>query len=185
MFLLVYTYFIFPFSIIFLARKKSLNNKFYKQEDEIPSVSILIAAYNEQEVIKEKVMSIINSNFSSSKMEIIIGSDCSTDNTNEIISELAKNHSFLNAKIFTERSGKSAVVNKLVKQAKNEILILTDANIIFSKNTIQSLIRHFKNSKIGLVDSNMVNIGIKKSGISLPEKTYIRSEVRFKRAECH
>ena len=183
LFLLVYTYFIFPFSTIFLARKKSLNNKFYKQEDEIPSVSILIAAYNEQEVIKEKVMSIINSNFSSSKMEIIIGSDCSTDNTNEIISELAKNHSFLNAKIFTERSGKSAVVNKLVKQAKNEILILTDANIIFSKNTIQSLIRHFKNSKIGLVDSNMVNVGIKKSGISLQEKTYISSEVKFKHAE--
>ena len=183
LFLLVYTYFIFPFSTIFLARKKSLNNKFYKQEDEIPSVSILIAAYNEQEVIKEKVMSIINSNFSSSKMEIIIGSDCSTDNTNEIISELAKNHSFLNAKIFTERSGKSAIVNKLVNQAKNEILILTDANIIFSKNTIQSLIRHFKNSKIGLVDSNMVNIGIKKSGISLQEKTYISSEVKFKHAE--
>ena len=183
LFLLVYTYFIFPFFTIFLARKKSLNNKFYKQEDEIPFVSILIAAYNEQEVIKEKVMSIINSNFSSSKMEIIIGSDCSTDNTNEIISELAKNHSFLNAKIFTERSGKSAVVNKLVKQAKNEILILTDANIIFSKNTIQSLIRHFKNSKIGLVDSNMVNIGIKKSGISLQEKTYISSEVKFKHAE--
>ena len=183
LFLLVYTYFIFPFFTIFLARKKSLNNKFYKQEDEIPSVSILIAAYNEQEVIKEKVMSIINSNFSSSKMEIIIGSDCSTDNTNEIISELAKNHSFLNAKIFTERSGKSAIVNKLVKQAKNEILILTDANIIFSKNTIQSLIRHFKNSKIGLVDSNMVNIGIKKSGISLQEKTYISSEVKFKHAE--
>ena len=183
LFLLVYTYFIFPFFTIFLARKKSLNNKFYKQKDEIPSVSILIAAYNEQEVIKEKVMSIINSNFSSSKMEIIIGSDCSTDNTNEIISELAKNYSFLNAKIFTERSGKSAVVNKLVKQAKNEILILTDANIIFSKNTIQSLIRHFKNSKIGLVDSNMVNIGIKKSGISLQEKTYISSEVKFKHAE--
>ena len=183
LFLLVYTYFIFPISIIFLARKKSLNNKFYKQEDEIPSVSILIAAYNEQEVIKEKVMSIINSNLPSSKIEIIIGSDCSTDNTNEIISELAKNYSFLNVKIFTERSGKSAVVNKLVKEAKNEIIILTDANIIFSKNTIQSLIRHFRDSEIGLVDSNMVNVGIKKSGISLQEKTYISSEVKFKHAE--
>ena len=183
LFLLVYTYFIFPISIIFLARKKSLNNKFYKQEDEIPSVSILIAAYNEQEVIKEKVMSIINSNLPSSKIEIIIGSDCSTDNTNEIINELAKNYSFLNVKIFTERSGKSAVVNKLVKEAKNEIIILTDANIIFSKNTIQSLIRHFRDSEIGLVDSNMVNVGIKKSGISLQEKTYISSEVKFKHAE--
>jgi len=183
LFLLVYTYFIFPFSTIFLARKRSLNNKSYNQEDEMPSVSILIAAYNEQKVIKEKVMSVINSNFPSSKIEIIIGSDCSTDKTNEIINKLAKNHSFINVKVFTERSGKSSVVNKLVKQAKNEIIILTDANIIFSKNTIQSLIRHFKDSEIGLVDSNMVNIGIKKSGISLQEKTYISSEVRFKHAE--
>jgi len=183
LFLLVYTYFIFPFSTIFLARRRSLNNKFYNQKDEMPSVSILIAAYNEQDVIKEKVMSIINSNLPSSKIEIIIGSDCSTDNTNEIISKLANNHSFINVKIFTERSGKSSVVNKLVKQAKNEIIILTDANIIFSKNTIKSLIRHFKDSKIGLVDSNMVNIGIKKSGISLQEKTYISSEVKFKHAE--
>ena len=183
LFLLVYTYFIFPFSTIFLARKRSLNNKFYNQKDDMPSVSILIAAYNEQDVIKEKVMSIINSNLPSSKIEIIIGSDCSTDNTNEIISKLAKNHSLINVKIFTERSGKSSVVNKLVKQAKNEILILTDANIIFSKNTIHSLIRHFRDSEIGLVDSNMVNIGIKKSGISLQEKTYISSEVKFKHAE--
>ena len=183
LFLLIYTYFIFPFSAIFLARKRSLNNKFYNQKDDMPSVSILIAAYNEQDVIKEKVMSIINSNLPSSKIEIIIGSDCSTDNTNEIISKLAKNHSLINVKIFTERSGKSSVVNKLVKQAKNEILILTDANIIFSKNTIHSLIRHFKDSEIGLVDSNMVNIGIKKSGISLQEKTYISSEVKFKHAE--
>ena len=183
LFLLVYTYFIFPFSTIFLARKRFLNNKFYNQKEEMPSVSILIAAYNEQDVIKEKVMSIINSNLPSSKIEIIIGSDCSTDNTNEIISKLAKNNSLINVKIFTERSGKSSVVNKLVKQAKNEILILTDANIIFSKNTIHSLIRHFKDSEIGLVDSNMVNIGIKKSGISLQEKTYISSEVKFKHAE--
>mgnify|MGYP003951251499 FL=1 len=183
LFLFVYTYFIFPFSTIFLARKRSLNNKFYNQKDEMPSVSILIAAYNEQDVIEEKVMSIINSNLPNSKIEIIIGSDCSTDNTNEIISKLARSHSFINVKVFTERSGKSSVVNKLVKQAKNEILILTDANIIFSKNTIQSLIRHFKDSQIGLVDSNMVNIGIKKSGISLQEKTYISSEVKFKHAE--
>ena len=181
--LLVYTYFIFPFSTIFLARKRSLNNKFYNEKDEMPSVSILIAAYNEQDVIKEKVMSIINSNLPSSKIEIIIGSDCSTDNTNEIISKLAKNHSLINIKIFTERSGKSSVVNKLVKQARNEILILTDANIIFSKNTIHSLIRHFKDSEIWVVDTNMVNIGIKKSGISLQEKTYISSEVKFKHAE--
>ena len=81
-------------------------------------------------------MSIINSNFPNDKIEIIIGSDSSTDNTNQIISDLALEYPFISAIVFKKRTGKSGVINKLVKQAKNEILILTDANIIFTKNII-------------------------------------------------
>jgi len=182
-FLLAYTYFLFPVAVILFSKNKKLNSNFYNETEVVPSVSILIAAYNEQAVIKEKVMSIIDSNFPNSKIEIIIGSDCSNDNTNQIIKDLEVGFPFINTIIFEERTGKSGVVNKLVRQAKNEILILTDANIIFSNNTISSLVRHFKNLYIGLVDTNMVNVGIKKSGISFQEKTYISWEVKFKHAE--
>ena len=58
----------------------------------MPTVSILIAAYNEQEVIEEKVISIINANFPKTKIEILIGSDCSTDSTNQIIKDLSIQH---------------------------------------------------------------------------------------------
>tara|TARA_E500000331_G_scaffold356984_1_gene417053 strand:+ start:4052 stop:5158 length:1107 start_codon:yes stop_codon:yes gene_type:complete len=169
--------------MIFLSINKKLNSDTYSKAEDMPVVSILIAAYNEQDVIKEKVLSIINTAFPKTKIEILIGSDCSTDRTNKIIKDLSTEYRFIRTFIFDERSGKSAVVNKLVKEAKNEILIITDANIIFSKNTISAIVRHFKNQQIGLVDSNMVNIGIKKSGISFQEKTYISSEVRFKHAE--
>jgi cellulose synthase/poly-beta-1,6-N-acetylglucosamine synthase-like glycosyltransferase len=182
-FLIIYTYLLFPLFIIFLSRNKNLNREIYSKAEDMPAVSILIAAYNEQDVIKEKVLSIINVDFPKTKIEILIGSDCSTDRTNQIIKDLSTEYRFIRTFIFDERSGKSGVVNKLVKEAKNEILILTDANIIFSKNTITASVRHFKNQQIGLVDSNMVNIGIKKSGISFQEKTYISSEVRFKHAE--
>ena len=181
--LIIYSYFIFPMTVILFGKNKELNSNTYNKIDEMPSVSILIAAYNEQSIIKEKVMSIINSNFPTDKIEIIIGSDCSTDNTNEIIKKLAEEYPFIIAINFEKRTGKSGVVNRLVKRAKNDILIITDANIIFSENTISSLIQHFKNPQIGLVDSNMVNIGIKKSGISFQEKTYISWEVKFKHAE--
>ena len=182
-FLIIYSYFIFPMTVILFGKNKELNSNIYNKIDEMPSVSILIAAYNEQSTIKEKVMSIINSNFPTDKIEIIIGSDCSTDNTNEIIKKLAEEYPFIIAINFEKRTGKSGVVNRLVKRAKSDILIITDANIIFSENTISSLIQHFKNPQIGLVDSNMVNIGIKKSGISFQEKTYISWEVKFKHAE--
>ena len=182
-FLIIYSYFIFPMTVILFGKNKEPNSNTYNKIDEMPSVSILIAAYNEQSIIKEKVMSIINSNFPTDKIEIIIGSDCSTDNTNEIIKKLAEEYPFIIAINFEKRTGKSGVVNRLVKRAKNDTLIITDANIIFSENTIGSLVQHFKNLQIGLVDSNMVNIGIKKSGISFQEKTYISWEVKFKHAE--
>ena len=182
-FLIIYTYLLFPAFIIFLSREKELNSETYNKIEDMSSISILIAAYNEQEVIKDKVMSIINANFPKTKIEILIGSDCSSDNTNKIINELATEYSFTHALIFNKRSGKSGVINKLVKEAKNEILIITDANIMFSQDTITTMVQHFKNQQIGLVDSNMVNIGIKESGISFQEKTYISSEVKFKHAE--
>ena len=182
-FLIIYSYFIFPMTVILFGKNKELNSNTYNKIDEMPSVSILIAAYNEQSTIKEKVMSIINSNFPTDKIEIIIGSDSSTDNTNEIIKKLEEEYPFIIAINFEKRTGKSGVVNRLVKRAKNDILIITDANIIFSKKTIDFLVQHFKNPDIGLVDTNMVNIGIKKSGISFQEKTYISWEVKFKHAE--
>jgi len=71
-FLLAYTYFLFPVAVILFSKNKKLNSNFYNETEIVPSVSILIAAYNEQAVIKEKVMSIIDSNFPNSKIEIII-----------------------------------------------------------------------------------------------------------------
>tara|TARA_B100001142_G_scaffold309115_1_gene341290 strand:+ start:1324 stop:2502 length:1179 start_codon:yes stop_codon:yes gene_type:complete len=183
LFLLCYTYCVFPISIILISKYKNLNSNIYTKDYELPPVSILIAAYNEEEVILDKVESIFKSDYPSEKIEIIIGSDCSTDRTNEIITKLSNKYSCVSIDTFDKREGKAAVINKLVDKAKNEILILTDANIIFSKKTIYSLARHFKNNHIGLVDSNMINIGIKKNGISLQEKTYISSEVQFKHAE--
>jgi cellulose synthase/poly-beta-1,6-N-acetylglucosamine synthase-like glycosyltransferase len=72
------------------------------------------------------------------------------------------------------------VVNDLVQNASGTILVLTDANVIFSTDTLFYLVRHFKNSMIGLVDTNMVNRGMKEEGISYQEKAYISREVRIK-----
>mgnify|MGYP001170913352 CR=1 FL=1 len=183
LFFVVYTYFLFPITVMLVARKKHINKNVFRSENEISSVSILIAAHNEQFIIKEKVISIINSNFPTDKIEIIIVSDCSTDNTNQIISELAEVFPFIKTHTLNRRTGKAGAINKLVDLARNDILIITDANIIFSNNTIFNLVKHFKNDKIGLVDSNIVNSGVQKNGISLQEKTYISAEVNFKHAE--
>ena len=88
-------------------------------------VSILIAVYNEKEIIEEKLLSIINSNYPHENIEIIIGSDCSTDATNDIIRNLANKYSFIKVIIFNKRLGKAAVVNELIKRSRYNFLILT------------------------------------------------------------
>jgi cellulose synthase/poly-beta-1,6-N-acetylglucosamine synthase-like glycosyltransferase len=75
------------------------------------------------------------------------------------------------------------VVNDLVNQAQGTILVLTDANVMFHPDTLFYVVRHFKNPDIGLVDTHMVNRGMKEEGISYQEKAYISREVRIKDME--
>ena len=84
---------------------------------------------------------------------------------------------------FTERIGKPAVINRLSSDAKGEILILTDANVFPEKNTISKLVHNFSDKSVGLADSRLINTGIKRDGISLPEVAYISIEMKLKNIE--
>ena len=174
---LAHTYILYPLLLKILP-SSPLSTSEGEQKSE-PSVSILIPAYNEEKIVRQKLESIFNSEYPKEKIEVIVGSDASTDRTNEIV------QSFQQVQLveFAGRSGKPKIINKLATLAKNEILILTDANVIFDKNTISELTKHFQNSEIALVDSNMVNINQQGKGISKAESTYIRGEVGIKNNE--
>lgn len=181
---ILFSYILYPIIIKILALKKSTNKTIYPHiEKDLPFVSILISAYNEEKVIKEKIESIIKSNYPKDKLEVLIGSDASTDNTNELLKQHADKYPMLQCFIFDERQGKGNVINILYAKAKGEILIITDANVLFSELTIFELVKHYKNPKIGLVDSLIINTGLNKSGISIQEKTYLSREATIKNYE--
>jgi len=152
-------------------------------KEELPMLSIIMAAHNEELILGKKLDSIFSSDYPEEKIELIIGTDCCNDSTDEIVSHFKAKHPNINHIVFEERSGKVRIVNQLVKKAKNEILVLTDANVLFSKDTLFELVKHFKNNEIGLVDSHMKNYGLSKTGISFPEQSYISLEVLLKDAE--
>ena len=146
-------------------------------------LSIIMAAHNEEVILKKKLDSIFASEYPSDKIELVIGTDCCEDSTDEIISSYKIKHPEINHIVFKERSGKIRIVNQLVQKANNEILVLTDANVLFSKNTLFELAKHFKNKQIGLVDSHMKHYGLSETGISFPEQSYISLEIQLKDAE--
>lgn len=181
-FLVVFSYALYPLMLKLLAVGKKPNQLLYDEAD-LPFISVIIAAFNEQSVIKEKLISVVQSNYPGNRLEILVGSDASTDQTIPIVKELSASHTHIRCFDFTDRRGKPSVVNDLVSTSKGEILVLTDANVFFSENTLFQLVKHFRNPEIGLVDTHMVNMGLKKEGISYQEKAYISREVKVKHLE--
>lgn len=174
--LVFYTYVLFPWIVHIAAAGKSINNDVFISDLDFPGVSVILSAFNEEKVIGEKLKGLLQSDYPPGKLEIIVGSDCSSDNTNFIVSAIAAGDERIRFFPFEKRRGKPSVVNDLADKAKFQVLILTDANVMFEKDTIRKLTRHFKVENIGLVGANILNVGMKKDGISVQEKSYIERE---------
>ena len=188
---LLHSYVLYPFIMRLLARKKQLNDSVHLLEDiDLPFVSIISSLYNEEAVIAEKLDSLFNLQYPDNKINFYFGSDCSSDCTNTIIEERTRDRSNFYFFPFRDRRGKPPVINDLVERARrnfqaqeDHILIITDANVMLSPDTVFLLVRHFKNPNISLVDAHMKHIGMRAKGISQAENQYISSEVMLKHWE--
>jgi cellulose synthase/poly-beta-1,6-N-acetylglucosamine synthase-like glycosyltransferase len=178
-FLVFYTYILFPFILQLMATGKSMEHP-EMENGSLPFVSVIVAAFNEEEVIEEKIRSVLDSDFPADRFEILVGSDASTDRTNQILHQLEKDYPVVKISEFNTRTGKPGVVNRLAAESKGEILVITDANVMLGRDTLKQLAGSFTESGIGLVDTCMVNTRLKKDGISHQEKFYISREVRIK-----
>lgn len=177
---LAHTYLLYPLLLKILAVGRDLKSR---PAEETPNVSILIPAYNEEKVIGEKLKSIFASDYPQENIEVRVGSDNSTDRTNEIVKSFAEKFPQVHLVHFRQRSGKIKIINLLQTLAKNNILLFTDANVMFGKNTLREITKHFHNPEIALVDSNMVNVNHNSKGISKAESAYIRGEAGIKNDE--
>lgn len=179
--LIIHSYILYPYIIRFIAASKKNSNN---DSDYQPYISILCSAYNEEKVIAERVENILNQNYDLNKIEFILGSDCSGDRTNEIILLLEKKYPWLKAKIYTERGGKAAVINKLVKEARYDILVFTDANTEFDKDALRLLVKGFNNPAVGGISGRLIlNEPVSNKKESVEEKKYWDYEISIKQAE--
>jgi len=179
---LLYTYALYPLLVRLLARGRVYSGPAFA-ERELPTVSILIPAHNERAVIEQKITGIYRSAYPLAKVEVIIGSDASTDGTDEIVLALTKTHQRLSLVRMEERGGKASVLNRLAGQATGEIIVLTDAYVLFEEDTLFELVKYFKGRDVGLIDTTMQHMGIRKQGIATAEKTYLSGEAALKHGE--
>jgi len=186
----VHSYLIYPIIIKYLAQQKAHNATRYTLEANMPAVFVIMAVYNEEKVLRKKLDSIFDTNYPAQKVWAIIGSDNSKDATNAILSEYAQRYKQLHWQNFAGRNGKINIINHLIDEHKplinsytNSVLVLTDANVFFTPDMFKHLCKHFKNERIALVGANVLNIGIKNTGISYQEQWYVQRENVIKHHE--
>jgi cellulose synthase/poly-beta-1,6-N-acetylglucosamine synthase-like glycosyltransferase len=183
--LIAHTYLFYPTLLLLFFSKNKKQYLHYISEDELPAIAILVAAYNEERVIEEKIKSVYATNYPGHKLRVLVGSDASTDRTEEILETLKKTYPALEYISFSGRIGKIKIINHLQSLCEEEILVLTDANVFFKPNTLFELIKNFKDERVGIVAANIIKESLSNEGVAFQEKTYLSLENKIKTSESN
>lgn len=175
--LVCYSYIGYPWLLRLLAGPiRRLPAPELKNSD-LPSVTVVMSVFNEALVISQKLDSVLGSAYPEDRLHILIGSDCSSDATEEIIrSYQARFPGRIELVRGERRAGKAAMLNELRPMIMSDITLLTDANVFFEPDTVRKLVRHFSDPHTGLVGANILNTGMRNDGISRQEEGYIQRE---------
>lgn len=148
----------------------------------LPRVSLIISAYNEEDVIREKIVNSLSLDYPRDRLEIILASDGSTDRTTAIGREYASR----GVKVFDlPRRGKNGTLNEVVPQARGEIIVFTDANGKFQKDALTTLVRHFADREVGSVCGELIYLSADDNVVAKGYNLYWRYDQQLKRMESN
>lgn len=172
--LVLYIYVGYPAAVFLLAR---LTGREVRKADIEPEVTVLIAAFNEEQEIERTVLNKLSQDYPSDRLEVVVISDGSTDRTDEMVEDLAGRHPgrvrFLRQE---PRQGKTQALNKAVAHATGDILVFSDANSIYAPDAIRRLVRGFADPSVGYVTGQMIYTNPDGSGIGDGSGAYMRYE---------
>ncbi|MFT3902130.1 MAG: glycosyltransferase family 2 protein [Niabella sp.] len=147
--LVCYTFVGYGILLFVIVRIKRLFKKpmAFDADAPLPTVSLLIAAYNEEDFIDEKIQNCREIDYPKDKFQVVFVTDGSSDGTPEKISA----HPDITLFHKPERAGKMAAIKRVVPQLNSDIIVFTDANTYLNKDAIRQLVKHYQNPKVGAV----------------------------------
>lgn len=176
-----YCYLLYPY-LVQLGTKRFLS--VHTIDDEyFPTISVILSAHNEELVIRTSIASILAQDYPVEKVEIIIGSDGSTDSTHSILEELSSTYSNIRTYCYTEQRGKMLTINEIVGYAKHDILFFIDADITLSQNSFRAHVKHYKDKSIGIVGGSYAIHSHEKYGDFTSESEYVSLEQQIRKSE--
>lgn len=152
----------------------------------LPTVSVLVPTYNEASIIRQKLENIAQVDYPRDKFEVLVVDSASTDDTGSIVQKFAEEHSKdLNLALIEQpfRRGKSEAINEALRRTRAEVLVLTDADVTFSPNSVRKLVRDLDRTEVGAVSGVEVPVG-PKSFLAAIESDYRRVYTAIRLAEA-
>ncbi len=140
---IAYTYIGFP---LLIAIRGMLISRPIDAQPITPSVTLIVAAHNEADSIESKIQNILQLDYPTDKLQILVASDGSSDQTNPIVSRYEQHGIEL---LNLPRMGKAHALNAAVEKAHGEILVFSDANSMYARDAVRELVAPFADAKVG------------------------------------
>jgi len=115
------------------------------QTDNLPRVALVVAAYNEEDFIRDKIINTLELDYPSELLEVIFVTDGSTDKTPAIVKE----YPFIRLLHQPERKGKIAAVNRAMQFVQSPVVVFCDANTLLNKECIRRIVQHYDDPRVG------------------------------------
>lgn len=141
--LIVYVYLGFPLLLLLVG---NIRRRIVRKEPIVPAVSLIIAAYNEERNIASRLRNALALDYPREALEIIVASDGSTDSTDAIVESFGSRGVRL---LKLPRLGKIHALNQAARRAGGELLIFSDANVMFQRGALRALVRNFADPQVG------------------------------------
>lgn len=178
--LIFYTYFGYMILVLVLGK---IRNKRVQKSDIRPKVTLMIAAYNEEAGIEEKLANSLKLTYPKDLLRIIVVSDGSTDKTDEIVKSFSDRGVEL---IRVEgRVGKTEARNQAVSKVEEEIIVFSDGTTVFEPNAIEMLVRNFADPEVGMVSGHLKYQDKGDTKMGAGQTLYWRYECAIKRAQTY
>lgn len=150
LFIIFYTFIGYGIVLFFLVKLRQLlkgKRKIAVNANALPSLTLIVAAYDEEDIIEEKIKNTLSLEYPAEKISYIFITDGSSDNTPEKI----RQYSQIRLMHLPKRSGKINAVHRAMNEVTTEVTVFTDANTFLNRKALLNIARHYSDKQVGAV----------------------------------
>lgn len=167
---LVYHYVGYPVTLAIIAALR--RDRPVRPGDGTPSVTLVVSAYNEEDVLRTKLENALALDYPAGRLEIVVASDGSTDRTVAIAREFADRGVVVHE--YRTNRGKNAALNDTVPNTRGEIVVFTDANGRYRPDALRRLVAYFDDPRVGSVCGELIYLNYSKNPVAEGYNRYWR-----------